>query len=146
MILGFPRAKQGLCHYDIMGGGTHLESASPLRPLNRISWNFQELFTTCCHTAPPILSFYSNDFGVSQSKTRTLPLQHVEGPISNPLHITKHGLCPGTCRMTGYQPLIYFSLIYSQNFIILIGFICYMMTYPTSYFTFWFDWFLDFPP
>ena len=24
MILGFPRAKQGLCHYDIWGGGTHL--------------------------------------------------------------------------------------------------------------------------
>ena len=22
MILGFPRAKQGLCHYDILGGGT----------------------------------------------------------------------------------------------------------------------------
>ena len=21
-----------------------------------------------------------------------------------------------------------------------------MMTYPTSYYTFWFDWFLDFPP
>ena len=45
----------------------------PLRPLNRISWNFQELFTTRYHTAPPILNFYSNDFGVSQSKTRTLP-------------------------------------------------------------------------
>ena len=42
-------------------------------PLNRILWNFQELFTTWCHTAPPILSFYLNDFGVSQSKTRTLP-------------------------------------------------------------------------
>ena len=42
----------------------------PLRPLNRISWNFQELW---CHTAPPILSFNSNDFGVSLSKTRTLP-------------------------------------------------------------------------
>ena len=69
MILGFPRAKQGLCHYDIWGGG----DPSPLRPLNRISWNFQELFTTWCHTAPPILSLYSNDFGVSQSKTRTLP-------------------------------------------------------------------------
>ena len=33
----------------------------------------QELFTTWCHTAPPILSFYSNDFGVSQSKSRTFP-------------------------------------------------------------------------
>ena len=41
--------------------------------MNRISWNFQELFTTWCHTAPLILSFYSNAFGVSQSKTRTLP-------------------------------------------------------------------------
>ena len=41
--------------------------------MNRISWNFQELFTTWCHTAPPILSFYLNDFRVSQSKTRTLP-------------------------------------------------------------------------
>ena len=38
--------------------------------------NFMKLsgiFTTWCRTAPPILSFYSNDFGVSQSKTRTLP-------------------------------------------------------------------------
>ena len=51
----------------------NLLSTTPLRPLYRISWNFQELFTTWCHTAPPILSFYSNDFGVSQSKTRTLP-------------------------------------------------------------------------
>ena len=25
------------------------------------------------HTAPPILSFYLNDFGVSQSKTMSLP-------------------------------------------------------------------------
>ena len=41
--------------------------------LKKISWNFQEFFTTICHTAPPILSFYSNDYGVSQSKTRTLP-------------------------------------------------------------------------
>ena len=55
------------------GGGTHLLSATPLRPLNRISWNFQELFTTWCHTAPPISNFYPHDFGVSQSKTRTLP-------------------------------------------------------------------------
>ena len=31
------------------------------------------MFTTWCHTAPPILSFKSNDFGVSQSKRRTLP-------------------------------------------------------------------------
>ena len=56
-------------------GGTHFLSATctRLRPLNRISWNFQELFTTWCHTAPPILSFYLTDFGVSQSKTRTLP-------------------------------------------------------------------------
>ena len=51
----------------------NLWSATPLRPLNRISWNFQELFTTWCHTAPPILNFYPHDFGVSQSKTRTLP-------------------------------------------------------------------------
>ena len=51
----------------------NLLSATLLRPLYRISWNFQELFTTWCHTAPPILSFYSNDFGVPQSKTRTLP-------------------------------------------------------------------------
>ena len=57
---------------------------------------------------------------------------------------TKHRLCSGTCRMRGYQPLIYFSLISSQNFIILIGFICYMMTYSTSYYTFWFDWFFFF--
>ena len=34
----------------------------------------------------------------------------------------KHGLCPGSCRMRGYQPLIYFLLISSQNFIILIRF------------------------
>ena len=45
----------------------NLKSATLLRPLNRISWNFQELFTTWCHTAPPILKFYSNDFGVSKS-------------------------------------------------------------------------------
>ena len=46
---------------------------------------FQELFTTWCHTAPTILNFYPHDFGVSQSKTRTLPLRHMGGPISNPL-------------------------------------------------------------
>ena len=57
-----------------------LYSATPLRPLNRISWNFQELFTTWCHTPPPILNFYPHDFGVSQSKTRTLPLQHMGDP------------------------------------------------------------------
>ena len=30
-------------------------------------------------------NFHPNDFGVSQSKTTTLPLQHIGGPISNPL-------------------------------------------------------------
>ena len=45
-----------------------------------ISWNFQELFTTWCHTAPPVLNFYPHDFGVYQSKTRTLPLQHMGDP------------------------------------------------------------------
>ena len=47
--------------------------SSVLLPPRPISWNFQKLFTTWCHTVPPILIFYSNDFGVSQSKTRTLP-------------------------------------------------------------------------
>ena len=61
--------------------------SNPLLLLDRWTelWNFQELFTTWCHTAPPILNFYLHDFGVSLSKTWTLPLQHMGGPISNPL-------------------------------------------------------------
>ena len=94
MILGFPRTKQGLCHYDIKGGGTHLWSATPLRPLNRILWNFQELFTTWCHTAPPILNFYLHDFGVSQNKTSTLQLRH----INDFLHVV--------CAHIGYEQLL----------------------------------------
>ena len=70
---GFPEQNMDFAITKYMYGGTRLEYATPLRPLNRISWNFQELFTTWCHTASSILSFYSNDFGVSQSKTRTLP-------------------------------------------------------------------------
>ena len=43
-------------------------SQSPPRPLNRISWNFQELFTPWCHTAPPILNFIRMIFGFPRAK------------------------------------------------------------------------------
>ena len=72
MILGFPRAKQGLCHYDIWGGDPSLIRYSS----KTAEQNFMKLSGIVhymIHTAPPILSFYSNDFGVSQSRTRTLP-------------------------------------------------------------------------
>ena len=66
-----------------------------------------EKFTTWCHTAPLILSFYSNDFGVSQSKTRTLPLQHKGGD-------------PSLIR--------YSSKTSKQNFMKLSGIVHYMFT------------------
>ena len=108
-------------------------------------------------------TFYPHDFGVSQSKTRTLPLRHMGGPISNPLLLQDRRtefhefkflfewLLGFPQQNTDFvQGLVVWGgtnlSSTSQNFIILIGFICYMMTYPTSYYTFWFDWFLDFPP
>ena len=93
--------------------------------MNRILWNFKELFTTWYHTAPPILNFYPHDFGVSQSKTRTLPLRHMGG---------------------GYPSLIrYSSKTAEQNFMKLSGIVHYMMPYCTSYFKFLFEWFWGFP-
>ena len=51
--------------------------------LRKDRWTeFHETFRNCslhdaiCHTAPPMLSFHSNDFGVYQSKTMTLPYKH----------------------------------------------------------------------
>ena len=75
MILGFPRAKQGLCHYDVRGGGPSLIRYSS----KTAEQNFMKLsgivHYMMPYTAPPILnlSFYSNYFWMSQSKTRTLP-------------------------------------------------------------------------
>ena len=50
-----------------------MKFCSAVLEMNRISWNFQDLFTTWCHIAPPLLNFNPHDFGVSQSKTMTLP-------------------------------------------------------------------------
>ena len=95
-------------------------SVSPSPSLIRYSsktaeQNFMKLSGIVHYMMPYCTSyfkFYPHDFGVSQSKTRTLPLQHVGGPIFNPLHITKHGLCKGTCRMTGlpYSHLLFINL------------------------------------
>ena len=46
MILGFPRAKQGLCHYDILGGGGGAQSLirSPSKTAEK---NFMKLKRNC---------------------------------------------------------------------------------------------------
>ena len=90
----------------------------------RTEWNFQELFTTWCHTARPILNFYPHDFGVSHSKTRTLPLRHMGG---------------------GASLICYSSKNAEQNLIKLSGIVHYMMPYCTSYFKFLSAWFWGFP-
>ena len=72
-IWGFPEQKQGLCHYDIWGGGASLirySSKTAERNFMKLSGIVHYMMP---YTAPPISSFYSNDYGVSQSKTRTLP-------------------------------------------------------------------------
>ena len=72
MILGCPRAKQGLCHYDIWGGDPSLIRYS----YKTAEQNFMKLSGIVHYMMPYCTSFfkfYSNDFRVSQSKTRTLP-------------------------------------------------------------------------
>ena len=73
MILGFPRAKQGLCHYDIWGGG----APSLIRYSSKTAeQNFMKLSGIVHYMMPYCTSYfklYPHDFGVSQSKTRTLP-------------------------------------------------------------------------
>ena len=78
------------------------------------------MFTTRCHTAPPILNFYPHDFGVSQSKTRTLPLRHMGGGA------------PSLIR--------YSSKTAEQNVMKLSGIVHYLMPYCTSYFKFLSAW------
>ena len=73
MILGCPRAKQGLCHYDIWGGGDpsliHYSSKTAEQNFMKLSGIVHYMMPYCTS----YFMFYSNDFGVSQSKTRTLP-------------------------------------------------------------------------
>ena len=81
--------------------------------------NFMELsglFTTWCHTAPSIWNVYPHDFGVSQSKTRTLPLRHM---------------------WAGGSLIHYFSKTSEQNIMTLSGIVHYMMPYCTSYLSFY---------
>ena len=68
--------------------------------------------------------FFPHDFGVSQSKTRTLPLRH------------KGGGDPSLIR--------YSSKTAEQNFMKLSGIVHYMMPYCTSYFKFLSAWFWGF--
>ena len=82
MILRFPRAKHGLCHYNIWGDPSVIRYSS-----KTAEQNFMKLsgivHYMVLYTASPILSFIRMILGFPTTKDRL-------------------------CRMRGYQPLIFF--------------------------------------
>ena len=124
MILGFPRAKQGLFHYDIWRGDPSLIRYS----CKTDEQNFMKLSGIVQHMMPYCTSYFKFlsiwFWGVPQ-QTRTLPLRHIGG---------------------GDPSLIRYSCkTDEQNFMKLSGIVYYVMPYCTSYFKFLFEWFLGFP-
>ena len=72
MILGFPRAKQGLCHYDIWGGGPSLIRYSS----KTAEQNFMKLSGIVHYIMPYCTSYFKflfEWFWGFPEQTRTLP-------------------------------------------------------------------------
>ena len=116
MILGFPRAKQGLCHYDIWGGDPSL-----IRYSSKTSeQNFMK-FSGIVHYMMPYCTSY---FKFLSACFLGVPQQNKDFAIT-------------TYGGEGDPSLIrYSSKTAEQNFMKLSGIVHYMMPYCTSYFKF----------
>ena len=124
MILGFPRAKQGLCHYDIWGGDPSLiryYSKTAEQNFMKLSGIVQYMMPYC-NSYFNFLSTWFWDFP-EQNKDFAITTYGGGGPIS----------------------IRYFSKTVKQNFMKLSGLVHYMMPYCTSYFKFLSAWFWGFP-
>ena len=125
MILGFPRAKQGLCYYDIWGGDPSLIRYSSKTP----EQNFMKLLGIVHYMMPYCTSY----FKFLSAWFWGVPEQNKDFAIT-------------TFFWGGGPSLIsYSSKTAEQNFMKHSGIVHYMMPYCTSYFYFLFEWFWGFP-